>query len=198
MRPVRHLWLLLPPLLVAVSCSQGALSLFFDVPPPSEEKKLAAAEKRQAASPAVAAETPVSTAEKAAARPQAETILVWEEFAKQLPRDRTTGQADWMAALRQGVINPRTAIDGSRPADARVFKFDFFFPGPAPMFDAYFPHSSHTEWLGCDSCHPKIFRTRGTKISMADLQAGKYCGVCHGRVAFGLDQCARCHVAMAQ
>jgi c(7)-type cytochrome triheme protein len=164
-RPVKYLWLLLPPLLVSVSCSQGALSVFFDVPPPSEEKKLAAAEKRRAPKPTVAAETPVTPAGKEAEQPKIETTLGWEEFAKQLPKDRTTGQSDWMVALRQGVIKPRTA---------------------------------NTEWLACDSCHPKIFRTRGTKITMADLQGGKYCGVCHGRVAFGLDQCARCHVAMAQ
>jgi c(7)-type cytochrome triheme protein len=196
MRTVKYLWLLLPPLLFSAACSHRALSVFFDLPPPSEEKSLAAAEKQPSPEPTIAAETPVTTAAKETDRPAIETILVWEEFAKQLPKDRTTGQADWMAALREGIIKPRTAIDGPGH-NAPAFKFDFFFPGPAPMFDAYFPHSSHTQWLACDSCHPKIFRTPGTKITMADIKGGKYCGVCHGRVAFGLDQCARCHVAMA-
>jgi c(7)-type cytochrome triheme protein len=112
-----------------------------------------------------------------------------------LPKD-DLDEADWAAALRQEVIAPRKSIPGTRPAQRIVFGFDFFLPGPDPSFDAYFPHSVHTEWLGCESCHPKIFPRRGTEITMDEVFAGEYCGVCHGVVAFNQDNCTRCHTAM--
>ena len=34
--------------------------------------------------------------------------------------------------------------------------------------------------LKCTDCHTKIFpMKKGTKITMAEMNAGKYCGVCH-------------------
>lgn len=188
--------LLLLPLLFSVSCGQRALSLFFDLPPPGEEeRKTAVARKKEQVKPAEA-KAAVTTAQQETQRPAIEKVLVWEQAEKLLPKDPSTGQTDWMAALRQGDIKPRAAIDGPGDPDSAVFGFDFFFPGPSPMFDAYFPHSSHTQWLGCDSCHPKIFRIRGTQMTMAEIQAGKYCGKCHGVVAFGVEACARCHKAL--
>jgi c(7)-type cytochrome triheme protein len=112
-----------------------------------------------------------------------------------LPKD-DMDQADWVEALEQGIIRPREAIGGPRRGTTAFFKFDFFLPGPDPSYDAFFPHSAHTEWLSCESCHPKIFRVRGTEITMDEVFGGEYCGKCHGTVAFGLDACARCHTAM--
>ena len=47
-------------------------------------------------------------------------------------------------------------------------------------------------------CHPAIFplkRGAGpTVVTMARIRAGDQCGVCHGKVAFGVDrECVRCH-----
>ena len=93
-------------------------------------------------------------------RPPIEKAASWPEAKKFLPKD-AMGKADWMQALRQGVVRPRNAIPGTEKRDdALLFGFDFFLPGPDKMFDAYFPHSSHTEWLACDSCHPRIFPKR--------------------------------------
>jgi c(7)-type cytochrome triheme protein len=53
--------------------------------------------------------------------------------------------------------------------------------------------------LKCNDCHPKIFMMKkGTaKLTMADLNAGKYCGQCHnGTRSFKTvdpANCARCH-----
>jgi len=53
--------------------------------------------------------------------------------------------------------------------------------------------------LTCSDCHnPEIFprMKQGTvKITMNDLNAGKYCGRCHnGKKAFMIkDNCTRCH-----
>ena len=58
-----------------------------------------------------------------------------------------------------------------------------------------FPHSTHTEWLGCNSCHDELFAMKigETKFTMVDILNEKACGVCHGKVAFPLNDCFRCH-----
>jgi len=67
------------------------------------------------------------------------------------------------------------------------------------MFDASFPHSVHTEWMDCAQCHPRIFRTRPVELQMADVFAGKYCGECHGKVAYPvMTGCERCHTGLPQ
>ncbi len=50
----------------------------------------------------------------------------------------------------------------------------------------------------CTDCHTKIFQMKkGAKITMADMNAGKNCGVCHnGEKAFKSSDtanCANCH-----
>jgi c(7)-type cytochrome triheme protein len=51
--------------------------------------------------------------------------------------------------------------------------------------------------LKCNECHSKIFRMKqgSTVMTMADINAGKYCGVCHnGKRAFTpAGNCAKCH-----
>jgi len=97
---------------------------------------------------------------------------------------------------------PRSKISGpnsrSRLSEFE-FGFDFFLPGPYPDFDAFFPHSSHTQWMDCRQCHPRIFPKRGTRITMDDIFKGKYCGECHGKVAFpAATGCERCHTTLVQ
>jgi len=50
----------------------------------------------------------------------------------------------------------------------------------------------------CADCHPKIFpMKKGTKMTMAEINDGKYCGVCHnGQQAFKSSEqanCEQCH-----
>ncbi len=53
--------------------------------------------------------------------------------------------------------------------------------------------------LKCNDCHTKIFKMKkgADKISMADMNAGKNCGMCHnGEKAFKSDDaanCGKCH-----
>ncbi len=52
--------------------------------------------------------------------------------------------------------------------------------------------------LKCNDCHTKIFpMKKGTKLTMADLNSGKYCGECHnGTKAFATKDaanCSKCH-----
>ncbi len=63
------------------------------------------------------------------------------------------------------------------------------------MPDVAYPHKRHAEWLACSSCHPDIFvaRKNANPMTMSDILSGRRCGVCHGKVAFAIDQCRRCH-----
>ena len=51
--------------------------------------------------------------------------------------------------------------------------------------------------IKCSECHSKIFKMKqgSTTMKMADINAGKYCGVCHdGKRAFKpAGNCAKCH-----
>ena len=52
--------------------------------------------------------------------------------------------------------------------------------------------------LKCTDCHSKIFpMKKGAKITMAEMNSGKYCGTCHngGKAFKSSDQanCGKCH-----
>ncbi len=166
-----------------VGCRK-ALGTFFDVPP----KARTAGDTV----PRAAAATPQPAAPDTA-RPAIERLLDPDSVRALLPKDHA-GNIDWMTALRRGVIRPRAALPGADAPPAPVFGFDFVFKGPDTLFDASFPHSSHTEWLACQQCHPRIVRYRNTPITMGDLFQGQYCGECHGKVSFPITTgCERCH-----
>lgn len=199
---------MLLPLFFAVSCSDETLSLFFDITPPTAQEKAEAETARQAAEAKAKAEAAAQSGEPAVAeeegeRPEIEAILDWEKASEMLPKD-DMDEIDYMAALREGIIKPRKQIAGQADPQAMLFKFDFFFAGPDTDSDAYFPHSAHTEWLTCESCHPAIFPYRDLGmdssekygIVMDQVFEGEYCGKCHGTVAFVLDSCNRCHTKM--
>ncbi|MFQ5852116.1 MAG: c(7)-type cytochrome triheme domain-containing protein [Candidatus Binatia bacterium] len=126
-----------------------------------------------------------------------ELAATWEEAAKLLPV--RAGSADWAKALADGVIAPRPGID-PKASDQPVLPLDVErVPAAGQMFKAIFPHKAHTTWLSCTNCHPAIFQmVKGANsISMEKINAGKYCGVCHGKVAFPVTACGRCHPAMS-
>lgn len=195
-------YLLLLPLFFTVSCGSDTLSLFFDIPPPSE--KPAPKPKPEPAKVAAAAPAPTEITSPEGGTPEFEKIFDWAQASELLPKNEVDEEIDWMLALRQGLIKPRAEMTGPGNPEHTLFKFDFFFAGPDPESDAYFPHSSHTEWLTCESCHPKLFPYRelgldgsgSYTISMDRVFEGQYCGKCHGVVAFALDYCNRCHTKM--
>jgi c(7)-type cytochrome triheme protein len=66
------------------------------------------------------------------------------------------------------------------------------------MPNILFSHEKHTVWSGCELCHPQIFCIRrcAAVYDMQDIFEGRFCGACHMRVAFPLDDCKRCHPDM--
>ena len=132
----------------------------------------------------------------------------YENYAKiyeTLPRDEEN-KVDWERAVKEELINPLPSIDENSSEeilfDLRVvIKFSDML-----IKDVVFSHAIHTYWLDCRSCHPKIFKPEiaANRMTMKEIQAGKYCGKCHGMVAFPTNvidapnfraNCLRCHRA---
>lgn len=116
-----------------------------------------------------------------------------EEATRHLPYD-AVGFPDWMRALREGLIQPRSDISGK--SSMEILDLDIIMKNTKEMPYVRFPHSSHTMWLACSNCHPDPFKpiAGSTNIRMADIFRGQYCGKCHDRVAFvTFFSCTRCH-----
>lgn len=104
------------------------------------------------------------------------------------------GFPDWMAALRSGQITP---LPGLTPTSKmNVLDLDVVMKNTKGMPYVRFPHRSHTLWLDCSNCHPAPFTplAGANPVSMNEIFRGKYCGMCHDRVAFiTFYSCIRCH-----
>lgn len=122
--------------------------------------------------------------------------LGWHPAALQnLPKDKY-GLADWVEIMNRKLINPRNSIDPAAP-EIPPFNLEIVMPAKTGLLEgAHFPHSTHTLWLGCESCHDKIFipKVGANNLTMARIAKGEACGVCHGKVSFPLNHCERCHV----
>lgn len=110
-----------------------------------------------------------------------------------LPRAGTGNFVDWVAALKSGAINPRAEAD--KPGQMKLQKSDVVLRNTGTMPTVTFSHTVHTEWLACSNCHDELFKREvgASRIRMIEIFQGKFCGACHGKVAFPLDQCFRCH-----
>lgn len=117
-------------------------------------------------------------------------------LAKKLPPGFFGNKIDWGKAVTEGLISPRYSIfrEQEKPMD-----FDKLLVLSATwnmVPPAIFPHAKHTPWLDCANCHPDIFniKKKTTKhFAMRYILQRKFCGVCHLKVAFPLDDCTGCH-----
>lgn len=127
-------------------------------------------------------------------RPDIERLATWAEVEAQLPKNKVEGP-DWSAALAQGIIAPLTSLTPGETA-LEELPIEVNLKGAMPVV---FPHAPHTRWLACDNCHTDIFPMEGgaTEMTMEALNDGKFCGVCHGKVAFDImTGCPLCHPEM--
>ena len=110
-----------------------------------------------------------------------------------LPRT-DQGYVDWVAAVELGVIRP---VDSLNPKAKTLepMNFDVVFRVKGDLPDVVYPHYGHTLWLDCKNCHPGIFvmRAGANAVTMDAIAKGEFCGRCHGKVAFSLSDCNRCH-----
>lgn len=139
-------------------------------------------------------------------RPASESVRIgrgWHPTAisdQRLPKDRY-GLIDWAKLVRDKMVAPKGAINPGAeeempPLDMNIeiiAKSDF-------VNDVIFPHWIHTYWLKCPICHDTVggaifIPSAGeNNMYMQGIGQGKWCGRCHGKVAFPLTDCTRCHV----
>lgn len=111
-----------------------------------------------------------------------------------LPKSKSGNYVNWVKALDEKKIAPRY---DRNDVDAQpiVMDLNIVREVKGSMPNVVYPHKQHTEWLDCSNCHPAIFipQKGANNISMASILLGEACGVCHGKVAFPVSECRRCH-----
>lgn len=117
---------------------------------------------------------------------------------KSLPRAKYGNEIDWVKALDSGLIKPKESLSEGYQSMAldKTLTLAAEMSGIPP---AVFPHKTHVRWLDCSNCHPDIFniKKKTTRhFSMARILNGEFCGACHLRIAFPLNECKRCHPSM--
>jgi c(7)-type cytochrome triheme protein len=119
-------------------------------------------------------------------------------FADRMPKEPFGNKINWEKAEDDGLIKLIDYLEGVSTKKAKLrMQQDFAIKSKVEgMPDIIFSHNKHTVWSGCELCHPDIFmgiKKGTTKYSMVELFEGKYCGVCHDKVAFPQTDCQRCH-----
>jgi c(7)-type cytochrome triheme protein len=115
-----------------------------------------------------------------------------------LPKD-PNGEVQWTTAVVEGLIDPKASLDPDYIEEPPL-NLNIFIEAKSPLFaNVLFPHSIHTYWLNCSTCHPNIFlpEAGANPITMDEIFQGKWCGRCHGKVAFTFwprANCTRCHI----
>ena len=105
---------------------------------------------------------------------------------------------NWEGAQRSGAITPVDFVEGLTVKKAPMKNREDFTvkAGYSWVHPIAFSHEKHSIWNGCELCHPDIFPTarKGTIVYSMSLNIeGRYCGACHGKVAFPLNNCQACH-----
>ncbi len=111
-----------------------------------------------------------------------------------LPLDRF-GFIDWVEMDEKDAFRPLSSI-GEEEDTEGVRETQILFKSPlAFMDDILFSHKIHSTWVRCSLCHSSIFKPElgANKVKMIEMKEGKGCGRCHGRVAFTVSDCKRCH-----
>jgi c(7)-type cytochrome triheme protein len=116
------------------------------------------------------------------------------EAFEALPDSNSGNYVQWNEAMDQGLIEPRNSITPVSTPPI-VLDLNIIREVKGSMPDVVYPHKQHTQWLDCSNCHPAIFipQKGANQISMASILLGEKCGVCHGKVAFPVSECRRCH-----
>jgi c(7)-type cytochrome triheme protein len=111
-----------------------------------------------------------------------------------LPKTNSGNHVDWVKSLDDKKLAPRYDRDDPNVQPV-IMDLNIVREVKGSMPNVVYPHKQHTEWLDCSNCHPAIFipQKGANQISMAAILLGEKCGVCHGKVAFPVAECRRCH-----
>jgi c(7)-type cytochrome triheme protein len=108
-------------------------------------------------------------------------------------------KVDWVKALQNEEIKPENyVLEEDRPMEfKKEVVIESSWAGISPVI---FQHEVHGKWLDCSNCHPEIFNIRKyatEDLAMENILKYEFCGVCHGKVAFPInDNCKKCHPEM--
>lgn len=111
-----------------------------------------------------------------------------------LPKDKY-GLVDWAKLVRENLIKPKPSLDPEEE-EMPPLQMDILIEAKGDFVnDVIYPHEMHTYWLKCEVCHPQIFNpAKGSNnMTMMGIVQGQWCGRCHGKVAFPLTDCNKCH-----
>jgi c(7)-type cytochrome triheme protein len=122
-----------------------------------------------------------------------QTLQKANQALKGFPLVKKQGELDWGEALNSGLIQPRASLSGE--GEMMVLDLDIVMKDTQSKPYVRFSHKIHTQWLECSNCHQQIFipMTGANPISKTAILDGKYCGVCHNKVALTTHNCERCH-----
>ena len=128
-----------------------------------------------------------------AGSPAAELLQPPTAALEPLPEDTAGNLVDWIQAYDEEAIAPRPRRSGE--GEIRIRDTNILMKTTGSAAYVLFPHRAHTQWLACENCHDAMFRREvgTTPFTMMDILQGRYCGRCHGAVAFPLTECNRCH-----
>ena len=109
-------------------------------------------------------------------------------------KSRFGNRVDWVKTLNQKIINPRASLEDPTE-EMEIMELNVVRVPVGSMPKVVYPHDRHTAWLACENCHEEIFlpEAGANDISMEMIIRGEKCGVCHGKVAFPISQCKKCH-----
>jgi c(7)-type cytochrome triheme protein len=111
---------------------------------------------------------------------------------------KTRIQTKWAALLLcAGLATAASA------ADLKDLPADYAMPmGEGSPGKVTFSHASHVDSSKptCTACHPGDFKilqagatADGAKVTHDRMEKGAQCGACHGKAAFGFEDCTMCH-----
>lgn len=118
-----------------------------------------------------------------------------EKYFSKLSPDLYGNGVNWVSSIIDGKICPKGSLDGKQKMFVLDMDVEFEIPSELGIPNVIFPHKNHTMWLHCSNCHPRVFimKKGANPITMEKVFEGRYCGVCHERVAFPFEDCFRCH-----
>ena len=119
------------------------------------------------------------------------------DVVKGFPRARFGNKVDWLKAEEQGLLDLTDHLEGISIKRSKLrFPVDAVIDAKVyEMPDIIFSHEKHAVWNGCELCHPQVFGIKSASMvyEMQEIFDGKYCGACHGKVAFMNLDCQACH-----
>lgn len=122
----------------------------------------------------------------------------FNKLAERLPSEYGN-KIDWVRAIN--ITRPRFSIfdEHEKPMSFnKGLSLQAEWPRIPP---AVFPHSVHKRLIDCSGCHPDIFniKKKTTKhFRMEYILDGKFCGVCHLKIAFPMNYCKGCHPSIKE